>query len=114
MPFRNLETLESWLDEFRQLGYPTAGVMRVMVQDGDGGIDTGLVGVRLEHGSASVYIQPTTQRGSHWVATFEPRDNAVDLDASQLRFVSSELTTVAALCEFLEQKALAHVGTDPA
>ena len=30
MPFRNLETLESWLDEFRELGYPLAGALKVI------------------------------------------------------------------------------------
>ena len=45
MPFRSLSTLESWLDEFRSLGYPLEGSVKVMGQDGEDGANTGLVGV---------------------------------------------------------------------
>ncbi len=41
MPFRSIKTLQSWLDEFAGLGYPTADAARVIVQDGadDEGIE---------------------------------------------------------------------------
>ena len=51
MPFRNLETLECWLEEFRALGYPMAGSVRVIPQDGDGGATPGWWAFRLANAS---------------------------------------------------------------
>ena len=34
MPFRSMTTLQSWLDEFQELGYPIAGSAKVIPQDG--------------------------------------------------------------------------------
>ena len=56
MAFRNLETLEAWLAEYRALGRPLADAARVTVQDGDGGANTGLVIVRLGHAPTGVFI----------------------------------------------------------
>ena len=114
MAFRNLETLESWLAEYRELGKPLADAARVMVQDGDGGANTGLVVFRLGHAPTGVFIQPVTQDASAWVATMEPRDESLVLDASGLLELSAELVAVSELCAFLEAKSEAYEGTDVA
>lgn len=114
MAFRNLETLESWLAEYRALGKPLADAARVMVQDGEGGANTGLVVFRLGHAPTGVFIQPVTQDASEWVATMEPREENVVLDAQGLLALSAELAAVSELCAFLEAKSLAHHGTDVA
>ncbi|MDQ7878525.1 hypothetical protein Q9R08_11110 [Microbacterium sp. QXD-8] len=112
MAFRNLETLESWLTEYRALGKPLGDSARVMVQDGDGGADTGLVAFRLGHAPTGVFIQPTPQDASSWVATMEPREENLVLDADGLRELSTELAAVSELCAFLEAKSQAHQGAD--
>jgi hypothetical protein len=112
MAFRNLETLEAWLAEYRALGRPLAGAARVTVQDGDGGANTGLVIVRLGHAPTGVFIQPATQDASGWVATMEPREEILVLDPAGLRELSAELAAVADLCAFLEEKSRAYQGTD--
>lgn len=112
MAFRNLETLESWLEEYRALGKPLADAARVMVQDGDGGANTGLVVFRLGHAPTGVFIQPATQDAAGWVATMEPRDENLVLDPAGLRALSAELAAVSELCAFLEAKSQAYEGID--
>ncbi len=112
MPFRTMATLESWLEEFRQLGYPVAGTLRVIQQDGDDGADTGLIAIELAHGAVASYIQPGVDGSPEWVATMEARDDALTLDAASLLSVAAELSVVSALCTFLQSKSEAFVGED--
>ena len=114
MAFRNLDTLESWLTEYRSLGKPLAESAHVLVQDGDGGADTGLVAFRLGHAPTGVFIQPATHDASAWVATMEPREENLVLDAAGLRELSAELAAVSELCAFLEAKSKAYQGSDVA
>jgi hypothetical protein len=114
MAFRSLATLESWLDEYRALGKPFADDARVVVQDGDGGANTGLVAVRLGHAPTGVFIQPATQDAAGWVATMEPRDESLVLDPEGLLKLSAELAAVSELCTFLQAKSHAHQGNDVA
>ncbi|WP_374315007.1 hypothetical protein [Microbacterium sp.] len=112
MPFRSRQTLEDWLDEFRALGYPVAGTLKVMPQDGDGGADTGLVGVRFANASTVTYVQPEAPYSNRWVATMESRDEEVVLDSVGLMSLAGELSVLSALCAFLEAKSEAHRRPD--
>lgn len=112
MPFRNSVTLETWLEEFRSKGYLIDGSVKVMDQDGEDGADTGLVGVTLAYSSAVAYIQPETTTSTRWLVTFEARETQVDLDAATVLKLAAELTTVSALCAFMEEKSRAYVGQD--
>lgn len=114
MAFRNLETLESWLAEYRAQGKPLADSARVMVQDGDGGANTGLVFFQLGHAPTGVFIQPATQEATGWVATMEAREENLVLDAAGVLELSAELAAVSELCAFLEAKSQAYQGTDVA
>lgn len=112
MAFRNMETLEAWLAEYRTLEKPLAASARVTVQDGDGGANTGLVVFRLDHAPADVFIQPATQDSPRWVATLEPRTEDLALDPAGLRALAAELSAIAELCTFLEAKSAAYHGHD--
>ncbi len=108
MPFRSRGTLEQWLEEFRSLGYPIDGSLKVMQQDSDDDDgDTGLVGVRLAHASTVTYLQPEAPYSTRWVVTMEPREEAVVLDAAELLKLAAELSMVSALCAFLQEKSAA-------
>lgn len=111
MPFRTRQTLEGWLEEFRLEGNDVEGV-KVMEQDGEGGANTGLVGVRLANASTVTYIEPEAPYSAKWVVTMEPREDALVLDSTGVLALAEELTMVSALCRFLEAKSAAHVGTD--
>lgn len=114
MAFRNLETLDSWLADYRAQGGPLADAARVTVQDGEGGENTGLVVFRLGHAPTGVFIQPATPGATAWVATMEPREENLVLDAAGLLELSAELAAVSELCAFLEAKSLAYRGIDVA
>ena len=105
MPFRTIETLESWVAEFEQQDSAGASDIRVIPQDGDGGADTGLVGMRLPNSPTEIYIEPPTQPGEEWTVTFEPRENPVRLGAVAVQMIAVEMTTLARLCAFLQQKS---------
>src|SRR5690349_17831617 len=105
MPFRSRRTLEAWLEEFVQLGYPASGSLKVMDQDSSDGEDTGLVGVQLAYASTVTYLQPDGPYSTRWVATMEPREAPVVLDSAGLLHLSTELATVSALCAFLQAKS---------
>jgi hypothetical protein len=114
MPFRSMTILESWLDEFRSKGYPIDGSVKVMDQDGDDGADTGLVGFTLAYSSSVAYIQPESPGSSRWFVTFAARESEVDLDAATVLRLAAELTTVSALCAFLEEKSSAYLRHETA
>jgi len=112
MPFRSQRTLERWLEEFRALGHPILGTVKVMEQDGDEGANTGLVGVRFANASTITYIQPEAPYSVKWVVTMEPREEPVVLDAARLRELAAEVSVVAELCEFLEARSAEYIDTD--
>jgi hypothetical protein len=110
MAFRSQDTLQVWLDEFQTLGYPIAGSLKVLTQDGADGANTGLVAVHLLNATTVTYIQPEVVGSSRWVVTFEPRDASTVLDASSLLGLSSELAIASTLCAFLQAKSQAMDG----
>ncbi len=110
MPFRTKETLEAWLAEFAELGYPISERLRVMHQDGTGGHDTGLIGLDLVNAGTVTYLQPEPVGSTHWAITFEAREQDVKLDAGRAFELSSELAMVSALCSFLQSKSAAFIA----
>lgn|SRR6478752_4343238 len=112
MPFRSRQTLEGWLEEFRAEGHPIHGSVKVMQQDGEGGVNTGLVGVRFANSSTITYIQPEAPYAMKWVVTMEGREESLTLDAEAVAELATELTMVSALCEFLEAKSAEFIGVD--
>ncbi|MFJ6653941.1 hypothetical protein ACIQLJ_14210 [Microbacterium sp. NPDC091313] len=112
MTFLNITTLQGWVDDFAQLGYAYAGDVRVIPQDGEEGNDTGLVAVSLRSVSTKVYIQPVEVGSLEWCVSFEPRLETAAISAAKVTNMAAELTTVAALCTFLEGNARRHFSPD--
>jgi len=110
MPFRSQHTLELWLEEFRALGHPIRGSVKVMHQDGEDGENTGLVGVQLANAGTVIYIQPDADDPSRWAITMEAREEPVTVGAAAAADLATELRTVAALCAFLEAKSAASAA----
>jgi hypothetical protein len=107
-----MSTLQSWVDEFYELGFPVSGSIRVVPQDGEGGSDTGLVSVMLPSVEPTIYLEPESPGSTHWAVTFERREDDVSLDAATLLRLVGELATLSALCTFLEAKSRAFVEID--
>ncbi|KAA9085291.1 hypothetical protein [Microbacterium radiodurans] len=110
MPYRTRETLEAWLAEFADLGYPLSERLKVIPQDGSDGRDTGLIGLQLLGAETVTYIQPEPIGSATWTITFEARDDDVKLDAGRTLALANELAMVAALCTFLQTKAQAFLA----
>lgn len=104
MPFRSLTTLETWIDEFRRDHPALERRVRVVPQDGEDEANTGLVVFSLANAPTVVYLQPDTEVTDRWVVTMESRDEAITLDAAQLRALAVDLDHVSRLCAFLEEK----------
>ncbi|MBI5161286.1 MAG: hypothetical protein HY996_07730 [Micrococcales bacterium] len=105
MPYRSRSTLESWIAEFRSLGF-SLHALRVLDQDVDGNEDTGLIALSLDDATTSVYVQPATTGTNRWAVTFEARDEAIELSVADVAKLSDELNILACLCTFLEAKSL--------
>jgi hypothetical protein len=112
MPFRNLRTLELWVEEFEQLGHPLDGQVRVIAQDGAAGANTGLVGVQLGNATTGAFIQPVSADGTAWVVTFEPREEPVTLSPAEVLALVRELETVSLLCQYLQDRSRSYTGID--
>lgn len=110
MPFRTKETLEAWLAEFAELGYPLSDRLRVMPQDGSDGHDTGLIGLDLINAGTVTYLQPEPIGSTHWAVTFEAREQDVTLAAGRALELSTELAMLSALCAFLQTKSVAFLA----
>ena len=107
MSYRSLSTLESWLDEFRRDSPALEGRVRVVPQDGANDADTGLVVVELVGAPTVTYVEPDAEIAGRWVVTMESREEAVTLDAAQLRALAEDLDLVSRLCTFLQEKVRA-------
>ena len=110
VPFRTQETLKSWLVEFAEFGYPISDRLRVMPQEGEGGVDTGLIGFDLLNAGTVTYLQPEPVGSTRWAVTFEARENEVKLDAGRCLELATELAMVSALCTFLQTKSAAFIA----
>jgi hypothetical protein len=104
VPFRSIDTLESWLEEFASLGYPTADSARVIAQDGADDVDTGLVVFQFVNSPTLAYLQPEPP-SLEWVITIEGRDAAIPMKPSTAMNVAYEFSVVSALGTFLQAKS---------
>jgi len=111
MPFRTMSTLQTWVDDFRALGFDDAEILRVIPQDsGDDDDDGGLIAARLRSVSTTFYVAPRAEPNStEWAVTFEPREDAAPLPAGRVMALSGELAALAALCSFLQARSEAFL-----
>ncbi|MDQ1206461.1 hypothetical protein [Microbacterium sp. SORGH_AS_0862] len=108
MPFRSKATLETWLDEFHR-SREAGDLIRVAVQDGSEGGDTGLVLVPLRTAHISIYMEPIEIGDARWRVTLEPQTETTVLTSFELQHLAAELSVAAELCAFLEAKSVGHV-----
>ncbi|PTT16402.1 hypothetical protein DBR36_12965 [Microbacterium sp. HMWF026] len=112
MPFHSKQTLEHWVAEF--VAARGAGEeVKVVVQDGHDGQDTGLVVMPLEHAPNTVWIEPR-ESGDElaWHILIEPSNEALDVTSFELNALTHELQIAAELCAFLQEKSLGHFEPD--
>ncbi|WP_313355056.1 hypothetical protein [Microbacterium sp.] len=116
MSFRSKETLETWLEEFR-CAREAGDLIRVIIQDGSDGSDTGLVIVPVKNSSVSIFMQPIHVGEARWNITLEPSKEDTILNSHELHSLASELAVAAELCSYLEARSIGHdepAGFEPA
>lgn len=106
--FHSKETLESWVADFVEAR--TAGdEIRVAVQDGSDGEDTGLVLIPLENAPNAVWIEPRDSGDElSWHVFIEPSNDTIELTSFELNALTHELQIAAELCAFLQERSLGH------
>lgn len=110
MPVRKLldmDLLETWLTEFRALGYVTGSDIRVLEQEDEADPDTGLIVVDLSNAKTISYLQPITGGDGSWKVTMEARDDVIELSAVELVNLGNEVNVLGALVAFLETRSKA-------
>lgn len=107
MPFRSKETLERWVADFHE-ARRAGDLIKVIVQDGSDGGDTGLVIVPLENATFTVSMEPTEIGAPSWRITFEPQPDTTILNSHQLQGMAVELSVAAELCAYLEARSIGH------
>lgn len=107
MPFRSKETLERWVEEFHD-ARNAGDLIKVVVQDGSDGGDTGLVVVPLAGSTVSVFMEPLEVGDAQWRITLEPQPETTILSSHQLQAMAHELAVAAELCAYLEARSVGH------
>ncbi len=101
----DLQLLEQWVDEFRNLGYLTGSDIRVLEQQDDTLTHRGLIVVDLSEAATITYLQPVSESDGRWKATMEARDTTIELTAVEIVNLGNELNVLGALVTFLEAKS---------
>lgn len=112
MPFRSMSMLQSWLDEFEQLGYAVSGSARVIPQDGADGADTGLVVFQLANAPTLAYLEPEMP-DYEWRVTMEAREAPATMNPATVLNLAFELTLIATLGSFLQTKSRDYMERNP-
>lgn len=105
-PARSKELLEVWVQEFLTRHATDLMSIKVVIQDGSDGLDTGLVVVHLRGGAADVYMQPTAPDSLEWETTLTARAEDMTLSPYELSAVATEISVASSLCAFLQFKSL--------
>ncbi len=106
MPVRSKDLLEQWVAEFMAAGHSNATTIKVAVQDGSDGRDTGLVVVHLVNANADIYMEPIGIDRAEWATTLTARPLDATLSPYSLVALGAEVTMAGNLCMFLQFKSL--------
>lgn len=106
VPVRTKTLLEQWVAEFVEQGQPHGVEIKVAIQDGSEGLDTGLVIVHLQNAPADIYLQPRGIDDPEWEATLSARSEDLTLTPYAIAGLASEVAFAGTLCSFLQFKSL--------
>ncbi len=106
IPARTTALLQSWVDEFVERNASDLVHIKVAVQDGSDGRDTGLVVVQLDNGGADIYMQPAGIDSLEWEITLTARPYDLTLSPYRMAAVASQVNVATSLCTFLQFKSL--------
>ena len=105
-PARTRPLLQTWAEEFIKLSSSDPVRIKVAIQDGSDGRDTGLVLVHLDEGAGEIYMQPTGIDEVTWEITLTARPQDLTLSPYRMSVITSQLNFATNLCAFLQFKSL--------
>jgi hypothetical protein len=105
--FRSKHTLEQWLADFHA-AREAGDLIKVVIQDGSNGGDTGLVVVPLKSSTVSIFMEPIEIGDARWRITLEPQPDTTILNSHELQGLAQELSVAAELCAYLEARSIGH------
>ncbi|MDD7930708.1 hypothetical protein [Microbacterium thalli] len=103
---RTKTLLEEWVSEFLAQEQTQELSVKVAIQDGSEGLDTGLVIMHLRNAPAEVYMQPRGIDELEWEATLTARTDDLTLKPQQMSGLAAEVALAANLCTFLQFKSI--------
>jgi len=106
VPVRTKTLLEEWVSEFLAQEQTQELSVKVAIQDGSEGLDTGLVIMHLRNAPAEVYMQPRGIDELEWEATLTARTDDLTLKPQQMSGLAAEVALAANLCTFLQFKSI--------
>lgn len=106
VPVRTKTLLEGWVAEFLAQEHVRELSVKVAIQDGSDGLDTGLVIMHLRNAPAEIYMQPRGFDEPEWEATLTARTDDLTLKPQQMSGLAAEVALAANLCAFLQFKSI--------
>lgn len=106
VPVRTKTLLEEWVSEFLAQEQTQELSVKVAIQDGSEGLDTGLVIMHLRNAPAEIYMQPRGIDELEWEATLTARTDDLTLKPQQMSGLAAEVALAANLCTFLQFKSI--------
>jgi hypothetical protein len=105
MPYRDRTTVERWVNEYIVSHSADSLGVAVLDKNFEAGPNSGIVVVTLRSASTITFLHPEVRQGvPTWVVTFEGRSGALDMDDADLRTLAADVTALAELRSFLQQK----------
>jgi len=110
MPYRDRTTVETWVNEYIVSHSADSLGVAVLDKNFEAGPNSGIVVVTLRSASTITFLHPEIRQGSPiWVVTFEGRNETLDLDGDALAQLAEDLSALAELRSFLQEKTDAVV-----
>jgi hypothetical protein len=103
MPYRDRAQEEGWLSDFWDEHSLFDDRLTVLDDDFVPHANSGLVVAHLSRSPGIAYLSVKTIGDEpRWMVTFEPRQEAIDLDASGVHELAREIGALGILCDYLQ------------
>ncbi|WP_207454322.1 hypothetical protein [Desertivibrio insolitus] len=106
MALFSLETIDSWLADFRALGHRVPGVIRTLERDLDaeGEQDAGLVLIKFELATTDTFLERPAHDQPGWRVHFAPRDEELVMSSVEVQNLAEEFHMVSRVASYLEAR----------
>lgn len=105
MALFSADTINEWLDDFRELGHRIPMGIRTLERDLDArDLDAGLVLIEFQFTSAEAYLERPSHERPQWCLHIGARDEELRMFTVEVFNLTDELQIVARLSAYLEAR----------